>query len=169
MVALDPLHPFLAAEIDADVRTAASPDALAGIVAAMHRYPVGVFRNAIPVSDAEHVAFSRRLGPVERIEQRPGRVPRIPFPEIIDQSNLDENGTIFPDDDKRMLYKRANRLWHTDMSFHTRRATYSLLSAHQIPPGGGAPTEFADMRAAYEAVPERMKARCRLRHVARRR
>jgi alpha-ketoglutarate-dependent 2,4-dichlorophenoxyacetate dioxygenase len=126
----------------------------------MDRYPVGVFRNAVPLTDAEHVAFSRRLGPVERMRQRGTGAARVPFPEIIDQSNLDENGAIFPDDDKRMLYKRANRLWHTDMSFHPVRATYSLLSAHVIPPDGAAPTtEFADMRAAYDALPDSMKAR----------
>lgn len=159
MLATVPLHPFLAAEIDADVRTASSPVELAAIVAAMHQFPVGVFRNAAPVSDEDHVAFSCRLGPVERMQPRAGRAPRLPYPEIIDQSNLDENGEIFADDDRRMLYKRANRLWHTDMSFHRCRATYSLLSAHLIPPNGGAPTEFADMRAAYDALSDRMKAK----------
>ena len=132
--------------------------ALGAIVAAMDRCAVGIFRNATPLTDAEHVAFSHRLGPVERMKVR-GAL-RVPFPEIIDQSNLDENGAIFPDDDKRLLYKRANRLWHTDMSFHPVRATYSLLSAHVIPPAGVAPsTEFADMRAAYDALPESTKAR----------
>jgi alpha-ketoglutarate-dependent 2,4-dichlorophenoxyacetate dioxygenase len=159
MVIERPLHPFLAAELDADVRSATAPEALASIISAMHRYPVGVFRNEVPVTDADHVAFSCRLGPVERMKPRAGRASRLAFPEIIDQSNLDENGEIFPDDDRRMLYKRANRLWHTDMSFHTCRATYSLLSAHVIPPGGAAPTEFADMRAAYDALSGAMKAK----------
>jgi alpha-ketoglutarate-dependent 2,4-dichlorophenoxyacetate dioxygenase len=152
-----PLHPFLAAEIRADIRAPLSADAVAEIVAAMNQYPVGVFRNATPLTDAEHVAFSKRFGPVERMKTH-GAL-RVPFPEIIDQSNLDENGAIFPDDDKRMLYKRANRLWHTDMSFHPVRATYSLLSAHAVPPDGAAPTEFADMRAAYDALAEATKAR----------
>jgi alpha-ketoglutarate-dependent 2,4-dichlorophenoxyacetate dioxygenase len=153
-----PLHPFLAAEIHADLRAPLSAADLAEIVTAMDRYPVGVFRNARPLSDAEHVAFSRRLGPVEKMKTR-GAL-RVPFPEIIDQSNLDENGAIFPDDDKRMLYKRANRLWHTDMSFHPVRATYSLLSAHVLPPGSAAPaTEFADMRAVFDALPATTKAR----------
>ena len=123
----------------------------------MDAYPVGVFRNARPVSDAEHVTFSRRFGPVERMATPPGGA-RVPFPEIIDQSNLDENGAILPDGDKRLAYKRANRLWHTDMSFHPVRATYSLLNAHAIPPVS-ANTEFADMRAAYDALSESVKAR----------
>jgi alpha-ketoglutarate-dependent 2,4-dichlorophenoxyacetate dioxygenase len=154
------LHPILAAEIAVDLRAPLGPDVLAGIVASMDRRPVGVFRNATPLSDAEHVAFSRRFGPVERMPQRGDAALRVPFPEIIDQSNLDENGAIFPDDDKRLLYKRANRLWHTDMSFHPVRATYSLLSAHALPPGDASPvTEFADMRAVYDALSVAMKAR----------
>jgi alpha-ketoglutarate-dependent 2,4-dichlorophenoxyacetate dioxygenase len=150
---------MIATEIEVDLREPVTAAMLSDIIATMDRFPVGVFRNATPLSDAEHVAFSRLLGPVERMKQR-GGTPRVPYPEIIDQSNLDENGTIFPDDDKRMLYKRANRLWHTDMSFHPVRATYSLLSAHAIPPGDAAPaTEFADMRAVYDALPRTMKAR----------
>ena len=157
MVEAVPLHPILAAEIRTDIRAPLTQPDLAGIVAIVDAYPVGVFRHPAPVSDAEHVAFSRRFGPVERM--KPRGALRVPFPEIIDQSNLDENGAIFPDDDKRLAYKRANRLWHTDMSFHPIRATYSLLSAHAIPPNGAAPTEFADMRAAYDALPEATKAR----------
>jgi alpha-ketoglutarate-dependent 2,4-dichlorophenoxyacetate dioxygenase len=151
------LHPLLAAEIRFDIRGILMPPDVAGIVALMDAYPVGVFRNAQPVSDAEHVAFSRRFGPVERMKTPPGGA-RVPFPEIIDQSNLDENGAILPDGDKRLAYKRANRLWHTDMSFHAVRATYSLLNAHALPPVS-ANTEFADMRAAYDALPEPIKAR----------
>jgi len=158
MIEAVPLHPILAAEIRIDLRAQLSPANLAGIVAIMDVYPVGVFRHATPVSDADHVAFSRRFGPVERMKVPAGSATRVPFPEIIDQSNLDEDGVIFADDDKRLAYKRANRLWHTDMSFFPVRATYSLLSAHAIPPSG-ADTEFADMRAAYDALPEAMKAR----------
>jgi alpha-ketoglutarate-dependent 2,4-dichlorophenoxyacetate dioxygenase len=159
-LAVGTLHPFLATEIAADLRADLTPSHMNEIVASMNAFPVGVFRHATPLTDAEHVAFSKRLGPVERFAYRGPGTARVPFPEIVDQSNLDQDGAIFPDDDKRMLYKRANRLWHTDMSFHPMRATYSLLSAHVIPPGDAAPaTEFADMRAAYDALPEQMKAR----------
>jgi alpha-ketoglutarate-dependent 2,4-dichlorophenoxyacetate dioxygenase len=157
MVEATALHPTLASEIRVDLRKPLTAATVAGIVSIMDYSPVGVFRHERPVGDAEHVAFSRRFGPVERMKTPPGGA-RVPFPEIIDQSNLDANGAIFADDDKRMLYKRANRLWHTDMSFHAVRATYSLLSAHVIPPDDGAPTEFADMRAAYDALPETTKA-----------
>jgi alpha-ketoglutarate-dependent 2,4-dichlorophenoxyacetate dioxygenase len=158
MVEATALHPILATEIHVDIREPLIAATIAGIVSIMDHSPVGVFRHERPVSDGAHVAFSRRFGPVERMKIPAGSAARVPFPEIIDQSNLDANGEIFPDDDKRMLYKRANRLWHTDMSFHAVRATYSLLSAHVIPPDDAAPTEFADMRAAYDALPEVTKA-----------
>ena len=50
----------------------------------------------------------------------------------------------------------GNRLWHSDASFRAIPAKYSLLSA-RIVPGGGGNTEFADMRAAYDALPEKTK------------
>jgi alpha-ketoglutarate-dependent 2,4-dichlorophenoxyacetate dioxygenase len=52
----------------------------------------------------------------------------------------------------------GNRLWHTDSSFKAIPARYSLLSARAIP-GEGGETQFADMRAAYDALPGTMKAR----------
>jgi hypothetical protein len=81
---------------------------------------------------------------------------RLPSLELVDVGNLDENGAILPDDDRRRLYNKGNLLWHTDVSFDENRATYSLLAAHRVPPGG-APTEFADMRAAYDALPASTK------------
>ena len=127
---------------------------------AMDHYAVGIFPNAKPASDEVHIAFSRRFGPIQRtpVLTITGRQERIRHPEIIDQSNFDHEGNILPDNDKRLLYKRANQQWHTDMSFHPVRATYSLLSAHVIPPSG-ADTQFADMRAVWDALPQVMRNR----------
>jgi alpha-ketoglutarate-dependent 2,4-dichlorophenoxyacetate dioxygenase len=156
-----PLHPLFAAELSGVDLRQVDDAALGEIVAAMARYGVCVIAHDRPLTDEEHIAFSSRLGPIERrpiLTWSGGKPQRIPYFEIIDQSNLDENGAIFKEDDRRLAFKRANRLWHTDVSFHPVRATYSVFSCHLIPPGG-APTEFADMRAAYEALPEAMKAR----------
>ena len=157
-----PLHPLFAAELaGVDMTRPIDRATLADIIAAMDRYAVCTVRNERPVTDAEHIAFSRNLGPMPRTEalsHGPHR-SRIAHPEIVDQSNLDADGLIFRDDDRQLLFKRANRLWHTDLSFHPVRATYSLLAAHDLPPGGGPDTEFADMRAAYDALPQAMKAR----------
>jgi alpha-ketoglutarate-dependent 2,4-dichlorophenoxyacetate dioxygenase len=156
-----PLHPLFAAEFSG-VQASGSLDraTVSEIVALMDRYAVGVFRHPQPVPDEQHIAFSRLLGPMQLTPiltvKTTGRKEREVPPEIIDQGNLDQDGNIFPENDKRLLYKRANQLWHTDVSFHPVRATYSLLSAHVVPPGG-ADTEFADMRAAWDALPETMK------------
>lgn len=159
----EPFAPDFAARLTGiDLRNIVDDDAIAEIVRALDRYAVCVVPHDVPLTDAEHIAFSRRLGPVEAkpvltVAAYGGN--RIPHYEIIDQSNLDETGGIYADDDRRLAFKRANRLWHTDMSFHPVRATYSLLSAHVLPADGGPPTEFADMRAVYAALPADMKTR----------
>jgi alpha-ketoglutarate-dependent 2,4-dichlorophenoxyacetate dioxygenase len=155
-LAVTPLHPLFAAEVSGlDLRRADAalvPD----IVAAMDRAAVCVYRHDTPLTDEEHIAFSALLGPLEQLKLTGGKALRLRYLETIDQGNLDENGRIYPDDDRRLAYKRANRLWHTDLSFSPVRATYSLLSAQVVPPSG-ADTEFADMRAAYDALPETFK------------
>ena len=160
-IAARPLHPLFAAELAGiDLRRPVDPADLRDFIAAMNKYAVCVVHHDAPLTDEQHIAFSGLLGPMERgpAPKIQGTDRRVPHPEIIDQSNLDEFGEIYDDADRRMIYKRANRQWHTDMSFYAVRATYSLLSGHQVPPAG-ADTDFADMRAAYDALPAAMKAR----------
>lgn len=125
----------------------------------MDRFAVCAIRNGAPVSDAEHVEFSRRLGPLlpmKMLTMVGKSKSRFAHPEIIDIGNIDAEGRLLPEDDRRRAYNRGNLLWHTDASYDQVRGVYSLLSCHSIPPGG-ADTEFADMRAAYEALPEERK------------
>lgn len=127
----------------------------------MDRYAVTIIRNAQPVSDEDHVAFSRSLGtlmPMKMLLTVGKSKSRFAFPEIIDIGNIDAEGRILPEDDRRRAYNKGNLLWHTDASYDARRGVYSLLSCHSVPPGG-APTEFADMRSAYEALPQATKDR----------
>ena len=90
-------------------------------------------------NNEEHISFSALLGPIARksASKISATGIRLPFNEIVDQSNLDDENKIFENGDKRLAYKRANRQWHTDMSYRTNRATWSLLSAHIVPPNGG--------------------------------
>jgi alpha-ketoglutarate-dependent 2,4-dichlorophenoxyacetate dioxygenase len=121
----------------------------------MDRYAVCVIRNEKPVSDAEHVEFSRRLGPLlpmKMLTMVGKSKSRFAHPEIIDIGNIDAEGRLLPEDDRRRAYNRGNLLWHTDASYDQARGVYSLLSCHSIPPGG-ADTELADMRLAYDALP----------------
>src|SRR5262249_60758451 len=74
-----------------------------------------------------------------------------------DLSNLDKHDQVFARDDRRLLFGIGNRLWHSDSSFKTVPAKYSLLSARSIPSKGGN-TEYADMRAADDALDTEAKA-----------
>jgi alpha-ketoglutarate-dependent 2,4-dichlorophenoxyacetate dioxygenase len=142
-----------------DLSSPLSEEQISSFKQAMNACAVGLIRHAQPPTDAQHVAFSRRLGPLLQMKMllMVGKSrSRLAFPELIDVGNLDVDGSILPDDDRRRAYNRGNLLWHTDGSFDPVRAHYSLLSAHLVPPGG-APTEFADMRAAYDALAEEKK------------
>ncbi len=156
-----PVHPLFGARFHGiDIAGPLDEATIEAIRQTMETCAVGIFPNAVPASDETHIAFSRRFGPIQRtpVLTITGRQDRIRHPEIIDQSNFDHEGRILPENDKRLLYKRANQQWHTDMSFHPVRATWSLLSAHVIPPLG-ADTQFADMRAVWDALPATMRRR----------
>ena len=102
----------------------------------------------------QHVAFTRRLGPLQMTmvsDPYGGGGPINRF------SNLDENGELIPPDDDRSLYQAGNTLWHSDGAFKRVPLRASLLSAKVVPPEGGE-TEYASLRAAYAALPERKKA-----------
>jgi alpha-ketoglutarate-dependent 2,4-dichlorophenoxyacetate dioxygenase len=153
-LSIEPLHPLFAARLSGiDIRSPQNDRAIGEIKSTLARYVVCVIGHDEPPTDEQHIAFSSRLGPLQRgkAPKIAGTAERVPHPEIVDQSNLDEVGEIYEDDDRRLAYKRANRLWHTDMSFYEVRATYSLLAAHAIPPSGGN-TEFTDMRAVWDAL-----------------
>ncbi len=128
-----------------------SDDGVAAIHAGMDRFGVLVFRDQ-RLDDDQQIAFSRQLGP---LEQATGDIAapqdRRVSMEVNDISNLDKHGELLPRDDRRRLFGLGNQLWHSDSSFKPVPAKYSLLSARQIPRSGGN-TEFADMRAAYEAL-----------------
>ena len=159
-IGIEPLHPLYAARLTGvDIRQPIDESTMTEVRAALAKYAVCVIGHDQPPTNEEHIAFSARLGPLERGKSPKikGTEVRLPYPEIVDQSNLNDVGEIYADDDRRLAYKRANRLWHTDMSFYEVRATYSLLVGHITPPSG-AETEFTDMRAVWEALPEERKA-----------
>ncbi len=127
---------------------------------AYNRYAVLIFPGQRLDHD-QHVAFARRFGPIDQsmvtdIEGADVRVPTA----IADVSNLDASGRVMRDGDRMIEFQRGNRLWHTDSSFKEVPANASLLYMQQIPPVGGL-TEFADMRAAFDALPAAMQERIR--------
>lgn len=158
----EPLHPLFAARIRGlDMTQPLSPDQAAEVRALMDRYAVCVYPNTVPLTNDQHIAFARTLGPMQRgrVLTVTGRKERLAaWPELVDVGNLDIDGNIQPADSRARAFNNGNRLWHTDMSFHPNRATYSALNAHIVPPAEG-DTEFADERAAYDALPRAMKER----------
>ena len=76
---------------------------------------------------------------------------------IANISNLDGKGDLLPADDRRRLFSLADRLWHSDATFNDPPGRYSLLYGRIVPPTAG-DTEFADMRAAYDALSDEKKA-----------
>ena len=158
-MALDirPLHPLFAAEAyGIDLRKPPSPSLVAQIDAAMNQYAVLVLRDQ-DIDDDQQFAFAKACG---TLEPSPAVVDahlhRLKHREMVDISNLDVDGSILETDDRRRMFNLGNLLWHSDSSFKRTPAKYSMLHARVVPPEGGE-TEFADMRAAWDALPEAMK------------
>ena len=154
------IHPCFAAEVGpVDLRTVHDAETLAAIRAGMDEYAVLVFRDQ-PFTDEEQLAFARRLDG-ELHTKTGARVlvkSRLGNEAVADISNLDEDGGIMQSGDRRRMYSLGNRLWHTDASFQDPPGRYSMLSA-KVVPAVGADTEFADTRAAYDALDADAKAR----------
>src|SRR4029077_531717 len=112
-----------------------------------------------PIDDQQQIAFSQNFGEIEN--SAGGNVTRPDQkrlnPQMKDVSHLDEHNQPLPRDDRRRLFNLGNQLWHSDSSFRAIPAKYSLLSGRTVVKKGGN-TEFADMRAAYEALDEETKA-----------
>jgi alpha-ketoglutarate-dependent 2,4-dichlorophenoxyacetate dioxygenase len=154
------LHPHFVAEVSAvDLKTVRDAETLAQIRAGMDEFSVLVFRDQV-WSDAEHLDFAQRLDGVLHTKLGISALQKNRFGNeaLGDISNLDENGEIMRSDNRRRMYGLGNRLWHTDASFQDPAGRYSMLSAKVVPPVA-ADTEYADMRAAYDALPEAEKAR----------
>jgi alpha-ketoglutarate-dependent 2,4-dichlorophenoxyacetate dioxygenase len=154
------LHPHFAAEVGpVDLRRVHDPETLAAIRGGMDEYAVLVFREQ-PFTDGEQLDFAQRLDGVLHTKLGISALQknRLGNEALGDISNLDENGEIMKSDNRRRMYGLGNRLWHTDASFQDPAGRYSMLSAKVVPPVD-ADTEYADMRAAYDALPEEDKAR----------
>ncbi len=155
------LHPGFAAEADfRDLSAPLDDAAVAEIQAAIDSYPVLIFRDQ-HLTDAQLRDFAIRFGPLEigRSAARPGR-RRLAIPQIGDISNLDVDNNVRALNDRRRLDGLGNRLWHTDASYMPVPVVLGLLHAVRLPPPspfGNGETEFADMRAAYDALPQATK------------
>ncbi len=161
-IAINPIGDRFAAELTGLDLGATLGDAdIAEIWRAVDEFSVLVFREQ-SLTDAQLRDFAARFGPLEigRAAARPGR-RRLAIPQIGDISNLNEDHQVRDLFDRRRLDGLGNRLWHTDASYMPVPVVLGMLHAVALPPPspfGNGETEFADMRAAYDALPDATKA-----------
>jgi alpha-ketoglutarate-dependent 2,4-dichlorophenoxyacetate dioxygenase len=147
------LHPQFVGEVTGvDLTKPLSPDEAAAIEAGMDEYAVLIFPKQ-DITDEQQLIFARNFG--ERESTKGGTVTRKEdyrlSSGLADVSNLGKDGKPLPRDSRAFLFNLGNCLWHSDSSFRPIPAKFSLLSARVVNPNGGN-TEFADMRAAYDAL-----------------
>ena len=157
---IDPNRPAFGGKVSGlDIARGASNEHAAQIEAAMDQYAVLIAAEQI-IDDAQQFAFSQHFGPMERATGDVAREgERRLSLDINDISNLDQQGKLMARDDRRRLFALGNMLWHSDSSFKATPAKFSVLSARVVPDAGGN-TEFADMRAAWDALDATTQAKC---------
>ena len=155
-ITIAPLHSHIGAEIGGlDLSGPLDNETVATLWRAIDMHAVLVFHDQ-QVSDRQLHDFAARFGELEigRSALRPGR-RRLAIPQIGDISNLDEDSRLRTRDDRKRLDALGNRLWHTDASYMPVPVVLGMLFAVAVPPPspwGAGETEFADMRAAYDAL-----------------
>lgn len=147
------LHPLFVGEVE-DINLAQVHDVqtLEMLQEAMAHYAVLVFRNQ-QFDDASQLAFAQRFDGKLHSKTSVSVVAKNKFGNeaITDGSNIGSDGNILPTDSRARMISVSNRLWHTDASFQDPAGRFSMLSARLVPPVN-ADTEYADMRAAYDAL-----------------
>jgi alpha-ketoglutarate-dependent 2,4-dichlorophenoxyacetate dioxygenase len=158
-ITIYPVTPTFAAEVgDIDLSKPLNPSEVNEVKDAFTKYAVLIFPDQ-RLSQDQHLDFAKYFGPLETTialfrKDTKLRVRK----EFADVSNLDPENQVWGEDSRQRMFQMGNRLWHTDSSFKRLPARASLLYARSIPTIGGH-TEFADERAAYDALPEETKRR----------
>ena len=161
-ITITELTPGFVGEVSGiDITQALTAAQAAQLEAGMDRYAVLVYHDQRFTDDGQK-AFSANFGPLE--QHFPQGSKSSPPPEdgasiakMADVSNLGVDHKPLARDDRRRLFNLGNQLWHSDSSYKAIPSKYSLLSGRVVVDAGGN-TEFADMRAAYDALDDAMKA-----------
>jgi alpha-ketoglutarate-dependent 2,4-dichlorophenoxyacetate dioxygenase len=158
-ITITELTPGFAGEVSGvDITQRLTGSQVAALEAGMDRYGVLVYHGQ-RLTDEQQKAFSLNFGALEQTAG--GNVTKAADrrldPDMADVSNLGADHKPLARDDRRRLFNLGNQLWHSDSSFRAVPAKYSLLSGRIVVDAGGN-TEFADMRAAYDALDDRTKA-----------
>jgi alpha-ketoglutarate-dependent 2,4-dichlorophenoxyacetate dioxygenase len=157
MLALKPLQGQFAAEAGGiDIGKPLAAGVAQEIESAMDRFAVLVWRDQ-PLSEEQQIAFARSFGRLDLGLKKARKNPdRHRNEEIIDISNVSPDGAVYERGHGKIISNLANQLWHSDSSFQKPAAKYSMLAAVAVPQAGG-DTEFADLRAAWDALPEELR------------
>ena len=158
-ISIYPITSSFAAEIgDVDLAQPLDAATVGAIKQAFWDYAVLIFPGQ-ELTEAQHLEFAMHIGPIEPSigAYRPDAKLRL-RPDMVDVSNLNSRNEIWGETSRVRLLNLGNRLWHTDSSFKYLPARASILYGRSIAPIGGH-TEFADLRAAYDALPAEMKKR----------
>ena len=152
-ISIEPLEPEIGARVSGvDLTKPLTPDVAAQIESAMDTYAMLVFHGQ-NITDEQQKAFTLNFGAIE--DARGGNVTKPQDKRLAeglnDVSNLGKDGKPLAKDSRQHLFNIGNMLWHSDSSFRAVPAKYSILSARVVNPVGGN-TEFANMRAAYDAL-----------------
>lgn len=158
-ITVSPITPGFVAEVgDVDLAAPLPDEDWEAIREAFWTHAVLIFPEQ-QLTPEQQLEFAARFGPLEQGSGiARGSGPRRLRPELADVSNLDANGELLQDATRLKHYQLGNRLWHTDASFRRVPALCSLLYANTVVPIGGH-SEFADQRAAYDALPEATQRR----------
>lgn len=158
-ITVTPLHPMFAARIEGiDLTVLPSDETVEELRAAIDTHGVLVFPGE-KLSEDQQIAFACLFGPLDARNGiiQTGIKQRI-SERLVDISNIDDKGELLDRQNRRRMGSLGNQLWHTDASFKATTAKYSLLHAHTVVSEGGE-TQYADMCAAYDALPRKMKDR----------
>ena len=156
-LSITPLHPLFAAEASGvDLRRPLDAATIDAIDAAMDKVAVLVFRDQ-PLDQGEQIACSKQFGPLDAgLRKATGAPTRFKYDELIDIGNVALDGTVADRENTKLIGVLANQLWHADSTFQDVPVKYSMLSAVVVTEEGGE-TQWADLRAAWDALPEKTK------------
>jgi alpha-ketoglutarate-dependent 2,4-dichlorophenoxyacetate dioxygenase len=153
MLHLKPLQPFSAEATGIDLRDPLTPAQIKAVEEAMDQHAVLVFRDQ-NLSQTQQIEFAKSLGPLDMgLRKLKGGPHRLEYAELADISNVKVDGEVADRAHAKIVGNVANQLWHSDSSFQKPRAKYSMLSAVTVPDFGGE-TEFADLRMAWDDLPD---------------
>ena len=131
-----------------DPKTSFDDDAYGEFKRLLRERIVVAVRDQYDMTPYQLMAFTRRFGEIKPMHLAQYRLDG--HPEVWVISNIVENG-------KPIGLKLAGTMWHTDEMYIEEPVSYTFLLGKEVPPVGG-DTLFANMYAAYDALPESTKA-----------